>query len=267
MSFLRLGTRVAVINEAGQILLSKRGDFAVWALPGGRVDNHELIQNTAIREVREETGLEVEIVRPVGLYYQQGRQRMDILYRAKPIGGELFKTSDETLDNLFFSPDALPEPLFGHLQISHAYSDETHIYTIETAFWTLFKLEMQLRWRWIQNYRAGRPEPKFPKFIIRAVGIIRRDNKVFVQNSNLPTIISDGTMALDKALSRQIGANLEWCWLGLWQDPASDAMEFIFGAEGESKSGNWVQVDSLNEQHRKYLEMPTKQIWLLKNEV
>ena len=102
MGFLRLGTRVAVINDAGQILLSKRGDFATWALPGGRVDSHELIQDTAVREVREETGLEVEMVRPVGLYYQQGRTRMDILYHAKPIGGELLKASEETLDNRFF---------------------------------------------------------------------------------------------------------------------------------------------------------------------
>jgi ADP-ribose pyrophosphatase YjhB (NUDIX family) len=262
MSFLRLGTRVAVINEKNEILLSKRGDFATWALPGGRVDNHELIQDTAIREVREETGLEVEIVRPVGLYYQQGRSRMDILYRAKPIGGELFKASDETLDNRFFSPDNLPKPLFGHLQIQHAYSDKTYVCTIETPVWTLFKLDLQLRWRWIQNLLAGRPEPKFPKFTVRAVGIIRRDNKIFVQNGKLPTITSDGKLALDKALSRQVGANLEWYWLGLWQDTASDTIEFIFGAKGEAKGGNWVQVDSLSEQHQKYLEMPTEQFWI-----
>ena len=108
MSFMRLGTRIAVINEKNEILLSKRGDSGVWALPGGRVDSGEILHESAIREVREETGLDVEIERPIGLYFQQGRSRMNILYRAKPIGGELFKATDETLDNRFFSPDKIP---------------------------------------------------------------------------------------------------------------------------------------------------------------
>lgn len=262
MGFLRLGTRVAVINAAGEILLSKRGDFATWALPGGRVDNHELIQNTAIREVLEETGLEVEIVRPVGLYYQQGRNRMDILYRAKPIGGKLYEATEETLDNRFFKPDALPEPLFGHLQIQHAYSNKTYVHTIESPAWTLFKLDMQLRWRWIQNLLAGRPEPKFPQFTIRAVGIVRRDDKVFLQNGELPKITSDGSVSLDKALSRQVGANLTWSWRGLWQDAYADTMEFVFEAEGEAKNGEWRDVHSIEHE---YLNMPKNQAWLLGN--
>lgn len=260
MGLMRLGTRVAVINEANQILLSKRGDFGVWALPGGRIDNHELIHDTAIREVREETGLEVEILRPVALYYQQGRSRMDILYRARPIGGELFKATDETLDNRFFAPNALPEPLFGHLAIEHVYSDKSYVHTIESPRWTLFKLDMQLRWRWIQNLLAGRPEPKFPKFTIRAVGIIRQDNQVFTQYGKLPSITSDGTIALDKALSRRVGANLNWRWLGLWQDTASDTMEFVFGAEGEAKNGEWLDAKAVQSD---YLHMPENSLWFL----
>ncbi|MDQ7036164.1 MAG: NUDIX domain-containing protein [Anaerolineae bacterium] len=99
---MRLGTRVAVINEKNEILLSKRGDFGTWALPGGRVDSGELIHESAAREVREETGLEVKIERAVGLYYQQGRSRTNVLYRAKPIGGELLSKTDETLANQYF---------------------------------------------------------------------------------------------------------------------------------------------------------------------
>lgn len=262
MGFLRLGTRIAVINDAGEILLSKRGDFATWALPGGRVDNHELIQNTAIREVREETGLEVEIFRPVGLYYQQGRQRMDILYRAKPIGGELFQATDETLENRFFKLNALPEPLFGHLQIEHAYSDKTYVHTIESPAWTLFKLDMQLRWRWLMNLLSGRPEPKFPQITVRAVGIIRQQNNVFVQNGELPTITSDGTISLDKALSQQVGANLSWSWLGLWQDTHNDTMEFVFGAEGQAKNGEWCDAQEIESE---YLTMPKNRVWVLGN--
>jgi ADP-ribose pyrophosphatase YjhB (NUDIX family) len=266
MSFLRLGTRVAVMNDSGEILLSKRGDFGTWALPGGRVDNHELIENTAIREVREETGLEVEIVRPVGLYYQQGRQRMDILYRAKAIGGELFKATEETLDNRFFKPDNLPEPLFGHLQIEHAYSDKTYVYTIETPVWTLLKLDMQLRWRWINNLLAGRPEPKFPQFTVWAVGIIRNGDKVFVQDGKLPRITSDGNSSLWLALNLQVHKSikqaLDWKWIGLWQDVNTNTMEFVFEAESQAKNGDWRDSQDVESE---YLNMPKNRVWVLGN--
>ena len=107
MPSMRLGTRVAVINESGEILLSKRSDLGTWELPGGRVDSHELIHESAAREVLEETGLKVEIERPVGLYFQQGRGRTNILYRAKPIGGTLFDKTDETDGNHFIPPDGI----------------------------------------------------------------------------------------------------------------------------------------------------------------
>ena len=172
MSFMRLGTRIAVINADNEILLSKRGDFGVWALPGGRVDSGELLSDSAIREVREETGLEVEIVRPIGLYFQAGRSRMNVLYRAKPIGGELFSESDETLDNRFFSQDNLPDDLFGQIYIEDAFSKQTYIHTIESSRWDLLKLDLKLRWRWLKNLLAGRPEPKFVAFKVSVVGLV-----------------------------------------------------------------------------------------------
>lgn len=263
MSFMRLGTRIAVINDNNQILLSKRGDFGTWSLPGGRVDSGELIHESAIREVREETGLEVEIDRPVGLYFQQGRSRMNILYHAKPVGGELFGKTDETLDNRFFAPDNLPENLFGKFYIDHAYTKKTYLYTLETPFWELLKLDMKLRWRWIQNLLAGRPEPKFAQFTVKAVGVIRQDDSVLVKNGNLPTIVSDGTRALDEALNRELKLSANWQWLGLWQDAASNTMEFVLEAQAQVK-GDTVSVDSLSGRQRQYLEQLSEQIWLLK---
>jgi ADP-ribose pyrophosphatase YjhB (NUDIX family) len=263
---MRLGTRIAVIDDDNQILLSKRGDFGTWALPGGRVDSGELIHESAAREVQEETGLEVEIDRPVGLYFQQGRSRMNILYRAKPIGGELFGKTDETLDNRFFSPDKLPENLFGKFYIDHTFSGKTYLHTLETPFWDLFKLDMKLRWRWIRNLLAGRPEPKFTPFTVKAVGVIRHENRVLTKNGTLPSIISDGSRALDEALNHNLKISANWQWLGLWQDVVSDTMEFVFGAKGQSKAGNYVSIDNLPARQRQYFEQSTEQIWLMANE-
>jgi ADP-ribose pyrophosphatase YjhB (NUDIX family) len=263
MSFMRLGTRIAVINDDNQILLSKRGDFSTWALPGGRVDSGELIHESAIREVREETGLDVEIERPIGLYFQQGRKRMNILCRAKLVGGELLGKTDETLDNRFFSPEKLPENLFGKFYIDHAYTNKTHLYTIETPFWELLKLDLKLRWRWIQNLLAGRPEPKFTQFSIKAVGIIRDGDKVLVRNTNLPCVISDGKQSLDEALNQHLQMNANWHWIGLWQDTASDTMEFVFETKRQDKAGDYIAVDKLSCRQQKYLEQSSEKIYLL----
>src|SRR5687767_8486654 len=151
MPSMRLGTRVAVINDAGEILISKRSDLGTWELPGGRVDSHELIHESATREALEETGLKVEIERAVGLYFQQGRGRTNIVYRAKPIGGTLFDKTDETEGNQFFVLDSLPHNLYGKFYIDHAYTDKTWLYTIASPRWQLIKLDIQLKWRWIQN--------------------------------------------------------------------------------------------------------------------
>jgi 8-oxo-dGTP diphosphatase len=60
-----------------KILLVKRGTVpfrGYWALPGGRVEKEETIQEAVIREVKEETGLEVEIIRKIGEYHEFGVQ-------------------------------------------------------------------------------------------------------------------------------------------------------------------------------------------------
>lgn len=255
MRFMRLGTRIAVINEKNEILLSKRGDFAIWALPGGRVDSGEILHESAIREVREETGLEVEIDHPVGLYFQQGRSRMNILYRAKPVGGELFKASDETLDNRFFAPDKLPSDLFGQFYIDHVYDKKIHVYTIETSFLDLLKIDLKLRSRWIQNLLAGRPEPKFTQFTIRAVGLFYTANRKSL-NTPMDTLLraeSKGKRSLPDLLSRNFMQgyfkNMGWRWVGIWQNTKTDEIEFIFESTDSFMSSNTLAFDDLPTDH------------------
>ena len=57
-----------VTDELGRILLIKRRDNELWALPGGGHDVGETIEQTAVREVKEETGLDVEVTAITGIY-------------------------------------------------------------------------------------------------------------------------------------------------------------------------------------------------------
>ena len=73
------GKTVAAIIEYpnNEILLAKRGTavfLGYWALPGGKVDAGETVEQAVVREVREETGLTVEIVRKIGEYHESGVQ-------------------------------------------------------------------------------------------------------------------------------------------------------------------------------------------------
>jgi len=112
-----LAVIVAVIDN-GKILLTKREDFEVWCLPGGGVEEGESLAEAGIREVKEETGLDVELTRLVGVYSRMGGGMNDVhavLYAAKPIGGELKTQRYKTIDVTYFPFDELPvEMLFGH---------------------------------------------------------------------------------------------------------------------------------------------------------
>jgi ADP-ribose pyrophosphatase YjhB (NUDIX family) len=105
------GATVAIIQQQ-TILLTLRGDFEVWCMPGGELDEGESLANAACREVREETGLEVELTRLVGLYSRVGwRPHHDFLFAGRVIGGSLAPDPHEVLDARFFPFDALPEHL------------------------------------------------------------------------------------------------------------------------------------------------------------
>jgi 8-oxo-dGTP pyrophosphatase MutT (NUDIX family) len=89
----------AVRNPRGELLLIERTDNGLWALPGGGQDLGESVVEAARREVREETGIDVEITGLSGIYsdprhviaYDNGevRQEFSLCFHAKPVGGEL----------------------------------------------------------------------------------------------------------------------------------------------------------------------------------
>lgn len=111
-----IAVNVAVIDE-GKFLLTKREDFETWILPGGGVEDGESLAQAAIRETREETGLDVEVTKLVGIYSRLGNWSPGylVLFAARPIGGELKCQEGETIAVGWFAFDEIPSPLsLGH---------------------------------------------------------------------------------------------------------------------------------------------------------
>lgn len=108
----------AVRNQRGELLMIHRTDNNLWALPGGGHDVGESISDTVVREVREETGIEVEVTGLVGIYtnprhvmaYDDGevRQQFSICFTARPVGGEL-ATSTESREVRWVGPAGLDQ--------------------------------------------------------------------------------------------------------------------------------------------------------------
>ncbi|WP_329369792.1 NUDIX hydrolase [Streptomyces sp. NBC_01483] len=109
-----------VVDDSGRILLQRRRDNGMWALPGGAMHIGESLPDCAVRETREETGFDVEIVGIVGTYtnprhvfaYDDGevRQEFSVCFLARPVAGNL-TVSEESTDVRWFQPaevEALP---------------------------------------------------------------------------------------------------------------------------------------------------------------
>lgn len=109
-----------VVDAKGRILLHRRRDNDMWALPGGKMELGESVGDCARRETLEETGLEIELTGVVGIYsdpkhvfsYDDGevRQEFSICFLARAKSGDI-TVSDESHQVAFFEPSevgALP---------------------------------------------------------------------------------------------------------------------------------------------------------------
>ncbi len=99
----------AIIIEKGKILLEQRRTppfEGKWCVPGGQLDEGETIEETCVREVKEETGLDIKIERLFGVYSTPGRDprgvSMSAVFVCRVTGGEL-SNSDESSALRWFS--------------------------------------------------------------------------------------------------------------------------------------------------------------------
>lgn len=114
----KVAVAAVVGNEAGEILLTQRSDSGVWLYPVGWADVGYSPSEVAVKEVQEETGIEVEPVSVIavfdGLRLGFARQALySIVFHCRVLGGELAGHPLETLSVGFFAHDNLPSPLAG----------------------------------------------------------------------------------------------------------------------------------------------------------
>lgn len=126
-----VGCDVFVTDDAGRVLLIRRHDDGLWAMPGGCQDLGETPAECACRECLEESGFIVRIERLLGVfsstcyeyvhYPWKDNEFTHLLFQAVITGGEA-RTSDESTEIGFFPADGLPPLSDGHLpRLEHAF--------------------------------------------------------------------------------------------------------------------------------------------------
>ena len=102
-----IGAFAIIVNEQDEVLLCLRNDYDLWNLPGGGVESGESPWDCVIREVKEETGLIVEVEKLLGVY---SKPENDIVFncKCKVVGGKLQLTS-EAKQHKYYKLANIPE--------------------------------------------------------------------------------------------------------------------------------------------------------------
>ncbi|WP_229071868.1 NUDIX domain-containing protein [Actinoplanes sp. DH11] len=111
-----VGARTVLFDDEGRLLLIQRSDNHRWAIPAGAMELGESMEQCAIRELWEETGLRATSLTPYAFYteytytnqFQHTYQQVLMSFVVHSWEGELLRQTDESVDAGFFPLDALP---------------------------------------------------------------------------------------------------------------------------------------------------------------
>ena len=129
----------AVVHE-GKVLLIRWANVRGWAFPGGYVKPNESVLQAAVRETLEMTGVEVELVRLLGVYSRPNWRKAghhQVSFVARPVSGEP-KLSPLIIDVGYFSPEQLPTALFPfyHQRVEDALApDPSPVVRVQNYAW------------------------------------------------------------------------------------------------------------------------------------
>jgi len=102
-----IGAFAIIFDGLGRVLLCHRRDIDVWNLPGGGLESRELPTDAVIREVREETGLQVTIKRLVGIYGKTDKDELVFSFTCNIVAGRIMPT-DEASECRYFEVGRIP---------------------------------------------------------------------------------------------------------------------------------------------------------------
>jgi len=128
----RVAAAVLVLQEDGKILLVQ-GRRRGWEFPGGYVEEGEPIRTAAIREVKEETGIDVHLTKYCGMYQDVRRSVLTCLFMGRPVSGELKTSAESVAIGYFTLEEALDKVTWRNFRerIIRCLNEQEHPFLIE----------------------------------------------------------------------------------------------------------------------------------------
>lgn len=121
VDYVGVGCGALIMNDKNETLLQKRGknsrnQVGYWSKPGGKVEFSETVEDAIRREIKEELGIDIELIRSLGfmdhVMKEEGQHWLSINYLAKIVRGEPKNMEPDKHDEVrWFSLDNLPENL------------------------------------------------------------------------------------------------------------------------------------------------------------